>query len=62
MSWKRMRKLYFTAAWRLATAAAPGSRWANSAAVAVLATSCSEACGTFLLSQLRHCDNACGLL
>ena len=29
---------------------------------AVLDTSCRSACGTFLLSQLRHCDRACGLL
>jgi len=46
---------------RLATAAAPGSRWASSAAVAVLETSFKSACGTFFDNQLRHCESACGL-
>ena len=32
------------------------------AASAVLDTSCSEACGRFFDSQLRHCESACALL
>ena len=42
MSAKRMRSPYLTAACRLATAAAPGSCWASSAAVAVLDTSLQQ--------------------
>src|SRR5262249_18593731 len=58
----RMRSPKWVAAWRLATAAAPGSICASRAASAVLETSLSSACGTFLDSQLRHCDRAWGLL
>src|SRR5205823_7199787 len=53
----RIRKPYRTAASRLATAAAPSSRRAVSAATDVLETGIRRAWGMFLLSQVRHCDN-----
>jgi len=42
--------------------AAPGSVAAPESAVDVLVTSMVRAAGKCLASQLRHCDNACGLL
>ena len=53
---------YCTAAWRLATAAAPNLSRASCAAVDVLVTSIRRACGMFRDSHSRHWDSACGLL